>query len=148
MNKRDGSQWELFDCDNTVGEKRQTIKAVCMDSSENSSCDVIFKGGLEYTVVEMPSACGPGKYAIARKMESSDNHDHIRHRLEECGLGEAPVYDFTFDYDFTLFEKRADQSDVLMRIDYIDDPGYWDTIVEAAPGKDEVSCISCFVEVH
>jgi chitinase len=135
INKRDGSHWELFDCDNTAGENRQTVKAVCTDSSENSNCDIIFKGGLEHTVVEMPSDCGPGKYAVARKMESSTGHAHIRHKLEKRGLGDAPVYDFTFDYDFTTFEKRADQSNVLVRIDYSDNPGYWDSIVEAPPGK-------------
>ncbi|RYN58904.1 hypothetical protein AA0114_g1804 [Alternaria tenuissima] len=135
VNKRDGSHWELFDCDNTVGENRQTVKAVCTDSSENSNCDIIFRGSLEHTVVEMPSDCGPGKYAVARKMESSTTHAHIRHRLEKRGLSDAAVYDFTFDYDFTTFEKRADQSNVLVRIDYSDNPGYWDSIIEAPPGK-------------
>ena len=41
VSKRDGSHWDFFDCDNTVGEKRQTIKAVCTDSSDKSNCDII-----------------------------------------------------------------------------------------------------------
>ncbi|KAJ6287495.1 hypothetical protein J3E71DRAFT_358329 [Bipolaris maydis] len=135
VNKRDGSHWELFDCDNTISENRQTVKAVCTDSSANSNCDIIFKGGLEHTVVEMPSDCGPGKYAVARKMELSTTHTHIRHKLEKRGLADALVYDFTFDYDFTTFEKRAGQSNVLVRIDYSDNPGYWDSIIEAPPGN-------------
>ena len=132
VSKRDGSHWDFFDCDNTVGEKRQTIKAVCTDSSENSNCDVIFKGGVESTVIEMPSDCGPGKYAVAWKMEPSTDHDHIRHHLEKRGLSEAPVYDFTFDYNFAHFEERA-ESNVLLRIDYSDDPGYWQSIVKDKP---------------
>lgn len=135
VNKRDGSHWKLFDCDNTAGEERQTIKAVCTDTSESSNCNLIFKGGLESTIVEMPHDCGPGKYAIAWKMVPSNNHDHIRHRLEKRGLTSAPVYDFTFDYDFTSFEKRADPSNVLLCIDYSDDPGYWSSIIAAAPGS-------------
>jgi chitinase len=130
--KRDGSHWEFFDCDNAVGEQRQTIKAVCTDTTEKSNCDIIFKGGVEATVVEMPEDCGPGKYAVAWKMEPSTDHDHIRHRLVKRGLSEAPVYDFVFDYDFTHFEKRAD-SNVLLRIDYSDDPGYWQSIVADKP---------------
>ncbi|OAL43395.1 hypothetical protein IQ07DRAFT_593170 [Pyrenochaeta sp. DS3sAY3a] len=132
VNKRDGSHWEFFDCDNTVGESRQTIKAVCTDSSEKSNCDLIFKGGVESTVVEMPSDCGPGKYAVAWKLEPSINHDHIRHHLEKRGLSDDAVFDFTFDYDFTHFERRAD-SNVLLRIDYSDDPGYWQSIVADKP---------------
>jgi chitinase len=132
--KRDGSHWELFDCDNSVGEERQTIKAVCTDSSENSNCDVIFRGGVESTVIEMPGDCGPGKYAVAWNLEPSTNHDHIRHHLEKRGLSDNAVFDLTFDYDFSHFEKR-DQSNVLLRIDYSDDPGYWQSIVKDPPGK-------------
>jgi chitinase len=137
MRKRDGSHWELFDCNNNAGEKRQTIKAVCMDSSEGSNCDVVFRGGIESTIIEMPEDCGPGKYAVAWKMDPSTSHDHIRHRLVKRGLSDAPVYDLTFDYDFTSFEKRADQSKVLVRIDYSDDPGYWSSIIAAKPGSKE-----------
>jgi chitinase len=132
--KRDGSHWELFDCSSTAGEERQTVKAVCTDASENSNCHHIFKGGVEATVVEMPGDCGPGRYAVAWAMQPSTDHDHIRHHLEKRGLSDSAVFDFTFDYDFTHFEKRAD-SNVLLRIDYSDDPGYWQSIVAEKPGK-------------
>jgi chitinase len=134
VSKRDGSHLEFFDCDNTAGEERQTIKVVCTDSSENSNCDHISKGGVEATVVEMPEDCGPGRYAVAWSMEPSTNHDHIRDHFEKRGLSDSSVFDFTFDYDSTHFEKRAD-SNVLLRIDYSDDPGYWQTIVADAPGS-------------
>ncbi|ORY01574.1 hypothetical protein BCR34DRAFT_592200 [Clohesyomyces aquaticus] len=67
-------------------------------------------------------------------LTESVNHTHLHHRLEKRGLSHAPVYDFTFDYDFEPIAKR-DQSNVLVRIDYSDDPGYWDTIVEAHHDK-------------
>jgi chitinase len=127
VNKRDGSHWELFGCDD-VGEHRQTVKAVCTDSSKDSNCDIIFRGGVPTTVVEMPAGCGPGKYAVAVSMTDSVNHTHLHHRLEKRGLRNARVYDFSFDYDYSPIEKRA-QSNVLVRVDYSDDPGYWGEIV-------------------
>jgi chitinase len=129
VSKRDGSHWEIFDCDHHAGEKRQTVKMVCTDSSEESNCNTIFKGGVQHTVVDMPSNCGPGRYAVAVSLEPSVDHEHLKKHLVKRGLDAAPVYDFTFDYDFGVFEKRADQSKVLLRIDYSDDPGYWSEIV-------------------
>ena len=134
FDKRDGSHWELFDCDNTIGEARQTVKAVCTDTSENSNCDIVFKDGVATTVVEMPPNCGPGKYSVAVGLTESVNHTHLHSRLEKRGLRDAPVYDFTFDYDFSPIEKRA-QSNVLVRVDYSDDPGYWSHIVSAHHDK-------------
>jgi chitinase len=134
-NKRDGSHWELFDCDD-IGELRQTVKAVCTNTSKDSNCDIIFRGGGENTVVEMPSRCGPGKYSVAVSMTESVNHTHLHHRLEKRGLRNAPVYDFTFDYDFSPIKKRG-QSNVLVRIDYSDDPGYWGVIVSATHDKEK-----------
>lgn len=134
IDKRDGSHWELFDCDNTVGEKRQTVKAVCANLSDDHNCDVIFKGtGVAGTVVDMPGDCGPGRYAVAVSMTPSTDHSHLHKHLVKRGLEAARVFDFTFDYDYSPIEKRADKSNVLLRIDYSDDPGYWDTIVGRLP---------------
>lgn len=130
FDKRDDSHWELLDCDSTSGESRQTVKAVCTNTSEASNCGIIYKGsGVAATIVEMPENCGPGKYAVAVSLEPSKNHTEIHRRLVKRGLEAAPVFDFTFDYDFSVIEKRADQSNVLVRIDYSDDPGYWSHIV-------------------
>jgi chitinase len=134
LDKRDGSHWELFDCDDTVGEDRQTVKAVCTNNSEFSNCDDIFLGRLEETVLEMPGHCGPGKYAVAVSMKRSEDHEHLKKRLFKRGLGDAPIYDLTFDYDFTPIQKR-DTSGVLLRIDYSDHPGYYASIVDSAPGS-------------
>lgn len=134
FDKRDGSHWELFDCDDSVGEARQTVKAVCTDTSENSNCNIIFQDGVAATVVEMPPNCGPGKYSVAVALTESTNHTHLHHRLEKRGLQGSPVYDFTFDYDYSPIHKR-DKSQVLVRIDYSDDPGYWSHIVSASPSK-------------
>lgn len=61
FSKRDGSDWEVFDCDETKHEGRQSARMVCGSTSENNNCDVIWKGQVARTIVEMPSGCGPGK---------------------------------------------------------------------------------------
>jgi len=128
MDKRDGSHWDVFDCEN-AGTKRQTAKAVCIDESESSNCGVIRLGrGVAETVVEMPAGCGPGKYAMAVSLEPSVNQT-LPHRLVKRGLKHPIMYDFVFDYDFTPLQRRDGGSNTLLRIDYSDDPGYWNTIV-------------------
>ncbi|KAF2733512.1 hypothetical protein EJ04DRAFT_468282 [Polyplosphaeria fusca] len=134
FNKRDDSHWEIFDCDNSLGEERQTVKAVCTDVTEDSNCDIVFRDGVALTIIEMPDDCGPGKYSVAVSLTESSNHTHLYHRLAKRGLQDHPIYDFTFDYDFSPLERR-DQSNVLVRIDYSDDPGYWSHIVSAPHDK-------------
>jgi chitinase len=129
MRKQDGSHWQLFGCDNAKGEARQTVKAVCTDGSESSNCGQIFQGGVAATVLEMPDHCGPGKYAVAVDMQPSKSHQPLHNYLRKRGLDHSHVYDLTFDYDFTPLEKRGAASNVLLRIDYSDDPGYWKNIV-------------------
>jgi chitinase len=103
------------------------------EGSDDSNCGDIHQGrGVAETVVEMPPSCGPGKYAMAVSLAPSRNQT-LPHRLVKRTPG-ATVYDFTFDFDFTLLQKRGD-SNVLLRIDYSDDPGYWSTIVAAAPSS-------------
>ncbi|KAK6341165.1 hypothetical protein TWF696_008251 [Orbilia brochopaga] len=132
LDKRDGSHWELYDCPKDPVEARHTVKAVCTNDGPDSNCGDIFLGdhGAPGTVVEMPAGCGPGRYAMAVKMEKT-SWDKVPIHLVKRGLQGAPVYDFTFDYDFTPVQKRQD-SKVLMRLDFSDDPGYWSTIVEPA----------------
>lgn len=103
---------------------------MCTNTLEDSNCDIIFRDGVAATVVEMPPSCGPGKYSVAVALTESANHSHLHHRLEKRGLHNAPVYDFTFDYNYGPIHAR-DKSKVLMRIDYSDDPGYWSSIVKA-----------------
>jgi len=61
LDKRSGSDWELFDCDTTKHEGRQSAKMVCMNGGEDHNCGTIWKGQVERTVIEMPSGCGVGK---------------------------------------------------------------------------------------
>lgn len=61
LNARDGSDWELFDCDTTPHEGRQSAKMICMKDSEDHNCGTIWKGQVERTIIEMPQGCGPGK---------------------------------------------------------------------------------------
>ncbi len=61
LDKRSDSDWELFDCDTTRHEGRQSAKMVCMNDGEDHNCRTIWKGQVERTVIEMPNGCGVGK---------------------------------------------------------------------------------------
>jgi len=132
MNKRDGSHWEFFNCPKEMTEVRRTVRVVCTVDGPESNCDDIYDDGLPHAVVEMPDGYGPVKYAMAVSLEPSVNHTTLPHRLvKRLGLGKQ-IFDFTFDHDFTAVNKRA-ASNILLLIDYNDDPGYWDKVV-APPG--------------
>lgn len=131
LDKRDGSHWELWGCEDTTSEEAQTIKMACMNNSESSNCHKIFLGhGAEGTILEMPRKCGPGKYAVAKSMVESTDQSLPTH-LKKRSLGHTPkIYDLTFDYDFALVPR--DMGDTLMRIDFSNEQGYWDHIVDRA----------------
>ncbi|KAH6671469.1 hypothetical protein B0J14DRAFT_565139 [Halenospora varia] len=128
LNLWDGSHWILYNCPTEATEERHTVQAVCADTSVLSNCHAIFEDSVEATVVEMPENCGPGRYAMAVSLHCSMNHTQLPKRLQKRSGIDPLIYDFTFDYDFTVVNKRA-SSNVLMRIDYSDDVGYWDKIV-------------------
>jgi hypothetical protein len=75
----------------------------------------------------MPSHCGPGKYAIAVSLKLSSSQEKPPY-LQKRGFKDSAVYDFTFDYDYSPVTKRSN-SDILMRLDYSDNDGYWKAIV-------------------
>ncbi|KAK4442906.1 hypothetical protein QBC34DRAFT_479340 [Podospora aff. communis PSN243] len=133
LNRRDGSHWEVFDCFDNVSEEEQTVRMVCADTSEASNCGKIHLGhGAVGTIVEMPDGCGPGRYAVVKAMELSSNQqlpDHLTKRGIETGE-HAPIYDLTFDYDFRRVPR--DLGDTQMRIDFSNEPEYWDNIVAKA----------------
>jgi chitinase len=136
FDKRDGSHWELYDCPTEKHEGRQTVKAVCTDTSPNSNCGDIYLGvGVAETIVELPEECGAGHYAMAVSLEPAANKtlpSDLRHRLMSRGVFSPTVYDFTFDFDFSPLQRRGN-SNVLVRIDYSSVGGYWRKIVDA-PG--------------
>jgi chitinase len=128
VDKRDGSHWEIYDCPTKHTEERHTVKAICTNSGSKSNCWDLYKGfGVSGTVVELPDRCGPGRYAMAVSLETSEKQDKPKHLIKR-GLGNETVYDFTFDYDFTPLQKRQ-ATNVLLRVDYSDDPGYWDSVI-------------------
>ena len=137
FDKRDGSHWELYDCPTEKHEGRQTVKAVCTDTSPNSNCGDIYLGrGVAGTIAELPEGCGAGHYAMAVSLEPAVNKtlpSDLRHRLMSRGVFSPTVYDFTFDFDFSPLQRRCN-SNVLVRIDYSSVGGYWRKIVDAAPG--------------
>ncbi|KAL2869898.1 glycosyl hydrolases family 18-domain-containing protein [Aspergillus lucknowensis] len=135
LDKRDGSSWELMDCPDTESEEAHTIRMVCADSSPDNNCDHIHRGyGVPGTILQMPDRCGPGRYAVAKSFELSQNQSLPGH-LAKRDLNDASVYDLTFDYDFKRVPR--DFGDPQMRIDFSNQPGYWDAVVDRPADDDE-----------
>lgn len=130
LDKRDGSHWALFNCTDTDREEEHTIQMFCTDVSEDSNCHKIGLGhGVPGTILQMPRGCGPGKYAVAKDMKMAKGQIVPRGLSE--GLGHTPVvYDLTFDYDFERVPR--DLGNTQLRIDYSNEPGYWDKVVAGA----------------
>jgi chitinase len=128
LDKRDGSPWELMDCPDTDSEEAHTIRMICGDPSDDSKCQHIHRGhGVPGTILQMPERCGPGRYAVAKSFEISANQSLAGH-LQKRDWGGASVYDLTFDYDFARVPR--DFGEAQMRIDFSNQPGYWDSVVD------------------
>ncbi|KAJ5598379.1 hypothetical protein N7537_008463 [Penicillium hordei] len=135
LDKRDGSPWELMDCPDSDSEEEHTVRMICTDSSEDSKCDHIHRGqGAPGTILQMPNRCGPGRYAVAKELKESQNQTLPGH-LNKRDLDGRSVYDLTFDYDFKRVPR--DYGDALMRIDYSNQPGYWDSVVDRPASDSE-----------
>ncbi|KAL2752063.1 glycoside hydrolase family 18 protein [Sodiomyces alcalophilus JCM 7366] len=135
LDKRDGSHWEVFDCNDAVTEGEHTVRMVCTTDSrsEDSNCNKIHLGhGAPGTIVDMPAGCGPGRYAVVKEMIPSQNQS-LPHHLHRRGMADnvETVYDLTFDYDFRRVPRDEDD-EVQIRIDYSNEHTYWDTIVDKA----------------
>lgn len=117
LDKRDGSHWELFNCNDAVSEDEQTIQMFCTDVSENSNCHKISSGGfVAGTILEMPPGCGPSKYAVAKSMVPAADQSLPEH-LAKRNYGHQPiVYDLTFDFEW--HRVRRDLGDTQMRVDF------------------------------
>jgi len=112
-------------------EGEHTIRMVC-ENEDNpvSNCHDIHLGhGVPGTILEMPNGCGPGRYAIAKSFDKSENQS-LPHHLNKRGLS-GTVYDLKFDYDFRRVPR--DLGDTQMRIDYSNEHEYWNSVVKAAP---------------
>ncbi|KAM7212522.1 putative glycosyl hydrolases family 18 protein [Rhypophila decipiens] len=135
LDKRDGSHWELFNCTDGLSEEAQTIQMICTDSSENSNCNKIHLGhGVPGTILEMPSGCGPGRYAVAKAFSTAKHQILPRSLAHLEGRSNKPViYDLTFDYNFARVPR--DLGNTQMRIDFSNQPGYWDQVVASAAKK-------------
>ncbi|KAK4108057.1 glycoside hydrolase family 18 protein [Canariomyces notabilis] len=138
LNRRDGSDWAVYDCDETMHEGRQSARIVCTKEKDHN-CDRLFLGGAKDTVVDMPSHCGPGKYALVVSVEPMhDAHEddvlarapHLKRRVPPS----SRVFNLTFDYGFHRLQGRADNK-MKIRIDYSNAKGYWDDVVAAAPSS-------------
>ncbi|KAF8871692.1 hypothetical protein BD779DRAFT_1680159 [Infundibulicybe gibba] len=103
------SNWVITGCNNT--EDQQTATAFCSkgDADEAYACNL-----------------WPGPYARVVSLTPKAGKRMIRTKRGET----ATMYDFTFDYRFDLI-KADDDTEVLMRIDVTNMPGYWDEVVTA-----------------
>ena len=127
LDKRDGSHWEVFNCQNEESEDEHTVQMICTDVSADSNCYKIDLGhGVPGIILQMLVGCGPGKYAVAKFMTPSkkDVSAHLQKRLIN-----PIVYDLTFDYDF--IRVRRDLGDTQMRIDFSNKKNYWNNVVAA-----------------
>ncbi|KAH7305460.1 oviduct-specific glycoprotein [Stachybotrys elegans] len=136
VDKRDGSHWEIFGCNDAVTEGEHTVSMVCTDFTEESNCHKIGLGhGVPGTILQMPRGCGPGKYAVAKEMVPADG-DHAtllpRHLAHLVPL-KPVVYSLTFDYDFHRVPR--DLGSTQMRIDFSNQDDYWDTVVAGSVSK-------------
>lgn len=135
LDKREGAHWKVVDCDQESHEGRQTAKIVCTDHSEDSSCHELWLGGIETKVLMMTAGCRPGKYTMGVSLEAIENESPPSH-IKIRGLSprsKATVHELMFDFDFSPLQKR--NINVLFRINYSDDPGYWSEIVAAPAGQ-------------
>ncbi|KAL9948803.1 hypothetical protein ACHAQF_005536 [Verticillium nonalfalfae] len=137
VDKRDGSHWDVFGCEDAVTEGEHTVSMVCTDFSERSNCHKIGLGyGVPGTILQMPPGCGPGKYAVAKSMEPADSGDHVKllpRRLAHLAPRKPTVYSLTFDYDFGRVPR--DLGSTQMRIDFSNQDDYWDTVVAGSVSK-------------
>lgn len=136
LDKRDGSHWELFNCKDPLSEEAQTVQMICTNDSDDSNCNKIFKGhGATGTIIQMPQGqgCGPGKYAVVKNLERAQSQDLPKHLVKRIKNGSPTVYDLTFDYDFARVPR--DFGDTQLRVDFSNQEGYWDRVVEAPSRK-------------
>lgn len=127
LDKRDGSHWEVFDCFDSETEGEHSVRMVCTDHSPNSNCNKIHLGhGAPGTILEMPTGCGPGKYAVAKSLGRSTNQT-LPHHLAKRSLIGNEVYDLKFDYDFARVPRDLGNSQ--MRVDFSNEEGHWDSVV-------------------
>jgi chitinase len=130
LDKRDGSDWEVFDCNDAISEEQQTIKIYCRNEN-TTNCDKIHLGhGAPGTIIEMPPGCGPSRYAVVKSLVHADTQEFPRH-LDKRSYAHSPsIHDLTFDYNWRRVPR--DLGDTLLRLDYSNEVGYWDSIVAKA----------------
>jgi chitinase len=128
LRKRDGTHLEVIDCPDVAADDfgTQKLRAICLNNGPDSNCLEITNGGVEGTIVRLPEECTSDHYVRAVSFEESKNRTLPAH-LAKRDMGNYKIYDLHFDYNFSLL--RRDGSDVHIRIDVSNHPGYWDSIV-------------------
>lgn len=132
LRKRDGSDWDVYNCNDAVTEGEHTVNMICTNPGENGNCNDIHLGhGAPGTIIELPEGCGPGRYAVVKELKPANNQTYPPHLNKRDFGDEAPVvHELTFDYDFQRVPR--DLGDTQIRIDFSNRKGYWDEVVKAA----------------
>ncbi|KAL8996099.1 MAG: hypothetical protein Q9188_006647 [Gyalolechia gomerana] len=84
LDERDGSHWELFNCNDVVGEEQQIIQMFCTDTSENGNSVAGFK--ILDTDAEVGYGAGTFVTKGARMMATSHNSDVFNVNLGRSSL--------------------------------------------------------------
>lgn len=127
LNKRDGSHLQFLTRGIHQGTAAKTTHFVCTDDTQTSNCDDMHLNGLEGTVIRMPDHMGFAQWAVAHAVAPSNltTPPRIARRSPKT----AQVFELTYSYDFSRVKR--DSGDVYFRVDYSDNPEYFNTIVEA-----------------
>ncbi|RYP22768.1 hypothetical protein DL765_001477 [Monosporascus sp. GIB2] len=137
LDKRDGSHWDVFDCNDSVSEGEHAVRMVCNDHTPDSNCHKIGLGhGVPGTILQMPKGCGPGKYAVAKSMAPAPGSNHTKllpRHLSHLADLQPVVYELAFDYDFHRVPR--DLGNTQMRIDYSNQDDYWNNIIAGSVSR-------------
>lgn len=129
LRRRDGSHLEAFECPNPDPSdySTQTVKLVCMEEGENN-CEHVLAGGAHGTVVRLPENCGPDEWVRVVSFEQVEA-DAVPGELVKRAPVDFKVYQLRYDYNFRQLRRAG--SEIYVRLDVSDHPGYWDAIVSS-----------------
>ncbi|CAK1367001.1 unnamed protein product [Cercospora beticola] len=132
--KRDGTPSDLIflGCSHAVGRDQQVIRFVCSSAptDSGSDCDHMMEGGVEGTVVELPTECTMAKYAIAHAVTLSGDQTLPGHL---SSIANTTVFELTFSFDFGLVKRGS--GPVSFRVDFDTRGGCWELVVDENSDK-------------
>ncbi|KDR74915.1 hypothetical protein GALMADRAFT_141231 [Galerina marginata CBS 339.88] len=125
------SNWVLTGCDAKSDQPQQV--AVYCSVPNSATCQHVFIGGAENTIVELPKSCGLGPYARVVSLEVHSNQFVLTGAHATAKPASENVYTLSFDYNFAAIPMS--NGPIYMRADVTDMPGYWDSVVDSPPER-------------